>query len=214
MNDFHFQEQSELFPLTHRPILPAREGHDGEQVFSSMWEAAMALPGRVYLHEEPLPIQLVLSNFRKPITQWHASILASVVTWLGTACGEGVLSVAERIQNSGACPSPHYAYLMAWSVINHRHVGVNYGIRSVEFLLARPEQRRQVRGIMDTGLRELPELSADDLEVIDHLMVWLAESEGQRFLTRCKAKLAGLERERHVLRAADAIRSHNERVYR
>lgn len=202
-------EQLELLPLEHKPIERPRPGHDGEAVYASIWEATM-LDARVDgWGDEHCPIEDVLpGSFGKP-TQRDAAILATIACWLGTNIGSALLEVAARERDGGRWDG-HRAYLFAWACENTRRDCVNSGIRTVEYLLALPEQRRPERSIMDTGLKEVPELSARDLEAIDHLMLWLATGDGQRFLHRCEARLEGIRHEQRILRNADRLRAQEQ----
>jgi hypothetical protein len=202
------ETQLELLPFDHKPIERPRPGHDGEAVYASMWEATMREARVDTWGDTEWPIEDILPGcFGKP-TQRDASILATVACWLGTAIGTATVREAER-QREAKTWAGDRCYLFAWTQENLRSGYKNGGIRTCEYLLALPEHRAAARTIMDSGLRELPELSARDLEAIDHLMLWLATGAGQRFLTRCEAKLEGIRQEQRILRAADRIRSED-----
>jgi hypothetical protein len=200
-------EQLELLPLDHRPIIPARAGHDGEQVYASIWQATMEQAPQIdYLGDEHRPIDDVLEDIVRPITQRDAAILATAACWLGCNFGQCLIDRAAREREESRWQAAH-AYLHAWTLENLRRRGINGGIRVVEYMLALPEQRRPERNIMDSGLRELPELSARDLEVIDSMMLWLATGFGQLYLRRCEAKLEGIRHEKRLLERADWLRA-------
>lgn len=207
---FEQPDQAELLPLDHKPITPPRAGHDGEQVFAAMWEATMRPCVDTFGDDvDPLRDE-VLAEFCKPVTQRHASVVASAVTWFGCNVGHATLHRAERWRREGG--NTLFAddcYLVAWTLENRRRRCTNHGVRSVEYVLATPDLLKPVATANHSDLTALPELSADDLEVIDHLMMWLAETQGQKFLARCRAKLAGIEEEKRVLRDAEFVMRRN-----
>jgi len=203
-------QQLELFELRHQPIQPPRANHDGEQVYASIWEATMAPSVDGAFGDDVIPIRDVLADLRKLPTQRHAAVLASVACWLGTNIGRAMLARAERIAaGQDRSIPPDDAYLVAWTLENSRLAHVNNGVRIIEYLLATPDLIQPRPRIVESGLMALPEISAEDLEVVDHMMLWLGQPDGQRYLQRCSAKLAGIEQERRLLREADYIRFMN-----
>lgn len=178
----HDLEQAELLALDHRPLFMApRKGHSGEKAYAAMWEATMA----TLADDDNQPIQRVLRHMDTTITQRHASVLASVAMWLGTACGGAMLKHAERLRGAAGSYGGD-EYLIAWTLENRRLRAVNHGIRTAEFLLAPASSWRSRYWLGECPLSEVPELSAEDLETIDCFMMWLSEGEGQQFLARAK----------------------------
>lgn len=200
------------FFMVHKPIMPPRKDHIGEQVFSSMWEALMTTGSEEVQSYEDQPIVEVLRHFHSPVEQRHATVLASVVCWLGTAIGGAMLRQAEQ-QIAGGRGELWSAYLLAWAIKNRRRFSVNHGIRTVEFILAPRELwNNDGSGRFAPGLKELPTLSADDIEVIDHLMLWLGEGEGQSYLRQCREEEKRLNEERALAdRAAQLRAAHAHR---
>lgn len=173
----------QLVPLLHEPIRAPRLGFHGECIFAATWREFMAKQAHYFDSSEPM-FNVVLSSLPTEPTQRHASILASVVTWLGTNCGRSVIEEAERHDPPGGLLTD-YRYLHAWWHDNHRRIGINEGIRTIEHLLS-------------TGHPSpLPGLSAEDLEVVDHLMCWLGTKHGQIFLRVAKKRVVeAYERDR------------------
>jgi len=176
---------ADLVPLLHQPLRRVRPGFMGEVVFAEKWEALMNGPGIERFDDDPLaPIECVLSECAFPTDQRLASILASVVTWLGTNCGLAMLHEASRLRGSPGCQIGH-EYLQAWASENARRRGINHGVRIIEHIVAdRPG------GWPDDALFiTLPEVTYRDLEAVDCLMLWLADFDGQRFLKDAEAEV-------------------------
>lgn len=173
----------DLFPLEHKPLRPPRQGHIGEAVYCSMWETFMARRNDAI---EPDAAQFadVLANFPKRINQRHATVVASIVCWLGTSCGRGFIDQAKRIGDE----RPFHRqdkFILAWALENHRRGFVNSGVRTIEHCMAH-DPRRYPDG--------LPELSADDYEAAECLMQWLGTGDGEQFITCCEQEITRLHR--------------------
>ncbi len=191
--------------LIHKPIQPPRKTFIGECVYASMWEALMTTPadrGVYGLSDEPEPIEAVLGQLHVRIQQRHASVAASVVCWLGTNCGNAMLRDAERQRDQGHLRA-YICYLMCWSVENRRAAGINNGIRTIEYLIS-PTDSYCPRD----GLKTMPILKAQDLEVADHLMMWLAEHDGQEFIRGCESEIRRLMDEHSLAERAKWLREN------
>lgn len=195
-----------LLTLKHEPINPVRTSILGEVVYSSMWAEYMKPAADA--EPDEAPICRVLANFDfdvgSRINQRYASILASMVCWLGTNGGRSVLQLAADF-NLGHWPE---RYLLAWTLHNRRQPAVNSCARSIEFTLAPDADRNTGIASHHSAFKKWPELSAEDLEVVDHLMCWLASDRGQRFLFACEDEI---EKRREVERIAQrALRLKKE----
>lgn len=169
----------------YRPVHSGfpRNGHIGESVYFDAWRNLMREPAR---DGEPIPNGMLAHMLRELpgyVTQRHASICTSVVTWLGTSCGQSVRYEAERLVEKGSAFRGK-AWIASWAMHNTRANSVNLGVRTVEQLLA-PEDHfgREVFSGM-VVLQKRPKISSDDLECIDHLMKWFGE-EGESFIAEC-----------------------------
>lgn len=198
-------EQLQLIDLVHRPMQPPRAGHVGEQVFASMWEASMASTGDTTVDDDAHPLWNVLGDFTGQVTQRQATAIASVVCWLGTSCGLALLRRAQL--EVAACRwDEWHAYLLAWTLENHRRRSINHGVRTVEYMMAPPDTVLRDTRLCTSGLAEVPTLGADELEAIDHLMVWLATGDGQAFIRLCEAEVDRLTKERTLVQRAELLR--------
>lgn len=195
--------------MDHKPIQPPRPTFIGECVYASMWEALMTrtVPEQHSGHEDEEPIWDVLGEMDRPITQRHANVVASVVCWLGTNCGNAMLRNAERKRDVDHWHR-YDCYLLAWTIENRRSRGVNSGIRVIEYLLAPAETVRKNAVSIDLPLTVLPVLSAEDLEAADQLMRWLAEKDGQAFIRQCEAEIKRLLDEHSLAERARFLREN------
>lgn len=115
------------------------------------------------------------------VDQEHATLAATFVTWLGTSIGSCFLENGRRMESELA--PRHVAgmgFLAAWTIHNARHIGVNSGWRSCEYMA--------FDGDWNNARRYYPPaMTAHHLEVIENVVRWLATSEATRFLARCEA---------------------------
>jgi hypothetical protein len=177
----YFVRSEDLFGLQHKPLRPPRKETIGEMVFSSMWETLMQ---REDGFDSTYQIEHILSSYPSIIEQRQATVLASVVCWLGTNCGRSFLqqasTVAEMIK--ARCGEQ---YLVTWAIENSRQGFINHGVRTLESCLS--------SGIV-SGRWVIPDLTADDYEVAEHLMRWLGSRDGQDFITNCEQEIERLHR--------------------
>lgn len=153
----------------------------GEQVFSSAWSDLMA---RKPEHDDPNEsLGAVLHEYCGHLTQRVATVAATFICWLGTQGGATYLEAAERLfEQAGG--RRRDAYLMGWSLHNLRRYHTSSGFRCLEMILAK-----------DTNSMNIPAISLADLEVVDHLVQWLGDDDGQVWLAqrltevdRCRAE--------------------------
>jgi hypothetical protein len=213
MDDVEYEDYLyELGELKHEPMHPPRQGHIAENVFAERWKLFMATPpmrkGDLW---GPMPSKIlaldILSHLPARVTQRHATIAASIVTWLGTNCGLGTMETArQNIARYHMHAST--AYLCAWATCNQRLVFVNHGHRTLEHLLAPADHFG--RDIFSGGITLLkrPELTAEDYEVAEHFWVWLSENQAQRFIRACEQEAKERQseewRREHQQRRGDA----------
>lgn len=170
--------ERDLVGLQHTPIREPRKGFPREHVFAGRWQRLM--------QAKCCALRSVLQDYLGPIGQREASVAASVVTWLGTNIGQALLDDAKSRLSRSPDPSPsgYHAsdsHLAAWAAENRRKRGYG-GVRLLEILLAE-------RSELDTVARP----TADDYEVAEHVMFWLGQYDGQRFLEQCQAEVAALD---------------------
>ena len=191
--------------LLHEPLRPPRAKHIGEQVYASMWKAAMAERWEE-IHfdiDEPPPIYAVLEELGvKRINQRHATVAATVICWLGCNMGNALVHQARRQIAAGRWEERD-AYLLAWTIENRRVGCVNNGVRAIEYMLAPEADYVKNAPLAHSGLSKLPELAAQDLEIVDHVMLWLPTERGQAFLRQCETEIERLHDQERRRKAAE-----------
>ena len=167
----------------HEPMRPARD-LPGEQVFYREWKRLMNKDLGIY--DDETMIERVLATLPVAANERHSRVLASVVTWLGTNCGNAFLHEAKRLGASAT--RVQYPYLAQWAMENARFSWLSGGRRTLEHCMA-TEFQPSYSGLATMETVRPTDLSADDYEVVEHLMVWLGDRDGQSFLTRCEREV-------------------------
>ena len=138
---------------------------------------------RLGLNESPLDV--VLRGCPFPATQREATVLASVVSWLGTNCGREMLRAAKDSESARLWRA-HETYLAVWALENVRSNGIRGGcggLRTIEHILGEAIETSRGRTVVR------PTLSVNDFEAVDHLMLWLGQHDGQGFLLAAHEEL-------------------------
>lgn len=161
--------------FNHSPMRPARKGLVGENVFASEWAKLMAPPNFDSPANQPLAD--VMGSYGYRLKERAATVAASVICWLGTNCGRCFLEKAARL--GSVQTSREDGYLMAWAVENARQSFSGQGRRTLEACL-----------ISDEKPTIVPNLSAQDYECAEHLVMWLGSDDGQKFLQRCETEIS------------------------
>lgn len=196
--------------LIHRPIRKPRPGHTGEAVYASMWKVAMSEDWQEEddRGDKVPPLEILLDNIGRRVQQRDATVAATVICWLGCNMGLSIVREGEAAMLRGECDKRD-RYLLAWTKLNVRKHYVNHGVRTIEYMLA-PEDHynTEPRHFLGGSLKKRPELSADDLEVADRVMLWLATDRGQRFLRQCEREIDRLRDEENRRKLAEQQRHH------
>lgn len=189
--DFEFSPRE--VALINEPMRRPRKGTPGEVVFAEGWKSTMShTPDEVNMPNAAL--HGVLRHIGHELNQRSATVAASLITYLGTQGGASLLAEARRLAKSGHYMNVEDAYLAAWSVENARRSYTSGGVRTLEYCMTPEENFKDMRpGTSQPGVT--PAVSAEDLEVADDVMRWLATGAGQQFLGYCEGEL---ERRRPV----------------
>lgn len=185
--------------LLHRPIIePSVSARPDEHIMAARWTTLMtdssySQPpfGCDGSRAQNLYLVQILSDLGVPITQRHASVCASFIAWLGTSCGQGLMQAIEK------SISTYYGgiqlvnrdkwatYVAEWNILNMRRTGFNHGMRLIEYILAPKECfNDRMELILD------PNLSAEDYETVDKLVMWLATRDGKSFVSNAFEEIA------------------------
>jgi hypothetical protein len=203
------EEQAELLAFSHEPNRTPRPDVIGEVVMAEMWQAHMRREANDPQDDcDEYAFRALMNAFPFALTQRHATVAASFVKWLGTNCGRCFLSTAARI--SAKLDGAMDAYAAAWAMENTRHIGINGGYRTIEAVLATDANYENGR------LTHMPDVSAHDCEVIDHVVTWLGMRDGQAFVAACEKEItARLDAQREErMRKFYAPKPKNRDLYR
>lgn len=197
------QLELEAVRLEHKPVRSPRDGHIGEQVFYEKWCALMTRPVPYWEEDQLEPmLHSILTHHRKRVLgQREATIAATFAVWLGCNAGSSIVYEGRRIRNSAG--KSHDCYLMAWASANRRFNWLNGGGRMVEYMLA-PDDHYGAIFPVGRGLSRIPDLTSDDVEVMDQLFGWLGSDDGEAFLVDAEAEIQRRE--------AEAYRAERKRI--
>ncbi|WP_162600826.1 hypothetical protein [Paraburkholderia sp. C35] len=185
-------EQIELLSFTHVAIRAPRADVIGEVVMAEKWQEYMQrLAPSIHDECDEYGFRSLMASFPFPLTQRLATVAASFIQWLGTNCGRCFLGDAEKAAK--ALDNRHDAYAAAWALENVRHLGINGGVRTIEAALA-PKDHYQYG-----ALKRLPDLTEQDYEAVEHVVLWLGMREGKAFIAECEREITQrLDAQRHA----------------
>lgn len=118
------------------------------------------------------------------VGQEEATLAASFITWLGTSVGRCFLEYGRKLealmktsQGSGMGIGDGSGFLAAWALQNARHIGMNHGWRTCEFLHSNWGEVKDSR------------ITSEQLEVLENVARWLGSVDGIAFVERCEAMI-------------------------
>lgn len=178
----------EIGELDHSPIDGPRPDHIGENVYSFQWKQLHVNDRAANVQKPPnYLLASMLHDMTSQITQRHASVAASAITFLGCNCGQSIILQAKAM----ASKNLNYpdALLASWTLTNKRSFGINRGLRAIEVMLAPPDYWGTdfLSGALQ--LQRIPELSIEDYETVEHVYAWLGGDTGMQFVRRCEAMI-------------------------
>lgn len=186
----------EWVELKHEPEAPPRPDVYGEGIFLDAWQRMMAETPEFGDGELNEMFCTVFSEISGPATQRQATVAATFVAWLGCNWGKCyILGAQDRCKGLARDLWPQ-AYLSEWTWQNKRVACVNSGRRTIEAMLESP--------------------TIHDLEIADHLAVFLGSNRGQRFISDAEAEIKETQvslravnsmKGRAMVRAANLVRS-------
>lgn len=191
-----------LGELQHTPIDGPRPTHVGENVFAHQWELLMTKQPDAC---DPPNSRLayILWGMTREITQRHASVAASFVTWLGCNAGNAFVERGRRMFidiDSVHRLSREHASMVSWSIENMRSPRKFY--RTIDTILAERDDYGPDLFSNGISLRRLPKISAEDVETADHLAYWCGTPDGCEFIRFCNEQI----RQRESVTAEQTIR--------
>lgn len=148
--------------LLHVPLQPPRASVPREGLFLALWQQ--------FAEQRPEEWRYIIRT-TGPVRQRAASVAASFMTFMGCNGGRGFTHTAERLATSGAFTCTEDAYLSAWAIENKRVHGVNSGLRTVEYMLARQHPIvHHICARVDWKL--VPDVSMEDADIVESMVAW------------------------------------------
>jgi hypothetical protein len=148
----------------HIPLHPPRACTPGEGIYLGLWaEFATARPRE----------WAAIFQTNGPVRQRAASVAASFMVFMGCNGGRDFTWHAERLAQSAVFPYREGAFLAAWALHNRRSRGVNSGLRTSEFMLAREYPIRDdavFRGRTNWSL--VPAVTQEDNDILESMAAW------------------------------------------
>ncbi|MPN56628.1 hypothetical protein SDC9_204318 [bioreactor metagenome] len=94
------------------------------------------------------------------------------MTFMGCNCGRNFTDAAERLAKSGAFTCTEDAYLAAWAAENKRNKGVNHGLRTIEYMLAREHPIESAIFNNRVNWNQVPDVSMEDVDIVESMVRW------------------------------------------
>jgi hypothetical protein len=164
-------EESQLLPLVHNPIHPARTGTPGEGIYLQLW--------REYVAADEGRLAYILGCVTNEPNQRDASVCASFMVYMGCNGGQGFTHSAEIHAKQIGHRSD--GFLAAWAIDNKRRSGINSGLRTIEFILA--EQHPICAEGFNVGRVAwdlVPDITMRDIDVIEAMVVWWSDLHAEK----------------------------------
>lgn len=158
-----------------------RCGHEGEHAFAETWaEWCNKETTRENLFGESRPSLYAMRFF------------GSFALWLGTNCGRCFVESAKLDQIEYW--ERRSSILKAWAIENKRSAGINGGIRALEAIL---------EGEPAGSMRSFRKLTADDFELAEIFVFWLASDDGMAFYAEASRRSFQAQRNRALPKHID-----------
>lgn len=182
------QCEKQLQSLKHAPLHLPRPGTAGEGWYLERWLAFVGAEQGLKAFER------ILKNSDLVVNQRTAEVAASFMVFMGCNGGQSFTYRCERYAASELFrTSRECAFLAAWPIENRRLGGVDFGLRTVEYMLAYHHpisdstngRARQVQWAM------VPTISQDDGDTIECMVVWWAGIEAQKMRDAVQPMISG-----------------------
>lgn len=170
-------------PVKHIPLKPARAGTPGEGIYLQLWQK--------FATDRPNEWRAIFRT-NGPVRQRAASVAASFMVYMGCNGGASFTHEAERRAAAGGfLGSREYAFLAAWAIHNKRDRGINSGLRTIEYMLARehpiyPDTYRCGR----VNWRTVPDVTMEDTDIVESMVRWWASTTAEVMREQAEALVA------------------------
>jgi len=113
------------------------------------------------------------------VRQRAASVAASFMVFMGCSGGACFTARAAKLWKSGAFDNVSSAFVAAWALENRRHRGVNHGLRTIEFMLAREHPIVIEWSRQKVNWKQVPAITMEDNDIIESMVVWWSSSTAE-----------------------------------
>ena len=169
--------------LLHVPLKPPRASVPREGLFLELWQK--------FSDQRPEEWAFIFRT-TGPVRQRAASVAASFMVFMGCNCGRGFTDSAERLAKSGAFTCTEDAYLAAWTMENKRIHGVNHGLRTIEYMLAREHPiNHDFIARVDWNL--VPDVSMDDMDIVESMVAWWPSTTARWMRDSVEAQMKAMD---------------------
>lgn len=184
--------------LLHVPLQPPRASVPREGLFLALWQQ--------FAEQRPEEFAYVFSGRTNgPVRQRAASVAASFMAYMGCNGGRSFTSEAERIAKSGVYSCHEDAYLAAWAIENKRCSGINIGLRTIEYMLAREHPITDTDGSWwRVDWKLVPNVTMEDTDIVEAMVAWWCSTTARYMRDAVEAQMKAREANERLFRSAQA----------
>lgn len=181
--------------LRHVPLHPARASTPKEGLYLALWQQ--------FAEQRPEELRYILGGRTNgPIRQRAASVAASFMVFMGCNGGRDFTDSAARLAKSGAFTCTEDAYLAAWAINNKRLHGINSGLRTIEYMLAR-EHPITTGYLARVDWKLVPDVNQEDADIVESMVAWWGTSTTAHWMREAvEAQMRAHEANERLLRHA------------
>ncbi|WEE79391.1 hypothetical protein LZ683_08555 [Comamonas testosteroni] len=188
--------------LLHVPLQPPRTSVPREGLLLALWQQ--------FAEQRPEEWRYIFIT-NGPVRQRAASVAASFMTFMGCNCGRDFTHAAERLATSGAFTCTEDAYLAAWTAQNKRNQGVNHGLRTIEYMLAREHPIKLLFYEHRVNWKQVPDVSMEDIDIVESMVRWWCSTTARWMRDAVEAQMEAREANERLFRATPASASQAEK---
>lgn len=172
--------------LRHIPLKPARASVPREGMFLALWQQ--------FSEQRPEEWAYIFrGRTNGPLRQRAASVAASFITFMGCNGGISFTWHAEKLAASGAFTSAEDAYLAAWVMENKRSRGVNHGLRTIEYMLAREHPIKLPLYKHRVNWKQVPDVTMEDMDIVESMVAWWASTTARWMRDSVEAQMKAMD---------------------
>lgn len=179
--------------LCHVPLQPPRRSVPREGLFLALWQQ--------FATQRPDEWAFIFRT-NGQTRQRAASVAASFMVFMGCNGGRDFTDSAARLAKSGAFTCAEDAYLAAWAINNKRLHGINSGLRTIEYMLAR-EHPITTGYLARVDWKLVPDVTQEDADIVESMVAWWGTSTTAHWMREAvEAQMRAHEANERLLRQA------------